>query len=353
MGNPNDFTKMTGIKHPIVQAGMAGGITTSDLVAGVSKAGALGTIGAGYMNADALEKMLNEIKDLTTSPYGVNLFIPERPEINEKELKEATEKLAPYRKELNIEKNELPSLPNEFNRQLELIIKHQVPVCSFTFGVPDRDIVRELKKQGIIVIGTATTVEEALINEENGVDAVTAQGSEAGGHRGTFKDSFEKGMIGMMSLVPQVVDKVQIPVIAAGGIMDGRGLLAAQVLGAQGVQMGTAFVTSVESGAKSLHKEAILHTAEDQTVITSAFSGKPARGIENQFTREMQSVDTPPYPLQNSLTKEIRKEAAAQNKPDYMSLWSGQSPRLSRHLSAAAIIEQVMAEREDAIKHLS
>ncbi|WP_173917171.1 nitronate monooxygenase family protein [Halobacillus sp. Marseille-Q1614] len=350
------FTSMAGIDYPIVQAGMAGGVTTPELVAAVSSAGGLGTLGAGYMNAESMEKSIQKIKSLTSATFGVNLFIPEYPEIDQEELQKASKKLNSYREELGIERSELPSnTTSSFKSQLELVLKYRVPVCSFTFGVPDKEVVQELKREDILVIGTATTVQEAVVNEENGVDVIVAQGSEAGGHRGSFLSAFDKAMIGTISLVPQVVDEVNVPVIAAGGIMDGRGLLAACALGAQGVQMGTAFVTSLESGAKEPHKQAILHTTEEKTVITSAFSGKPARGIENQFIRNMKSYegDLPAYPLQNSLTKDIRKEAANQNKPEYMSLWSGQSPRLSQQLSASAIVEKAVAEAEQLMKRLS
>src|SRR5699024_7018828 len=180
-----------------------------------------------------------------------------------------------------------------------------------------REIIQQLKKEHIVLIGTATTVEEAIANEKSGMDLVVVQGSEAGGHRGTFLGTFEDAMIGTMSLVPQVVDRVNIPVIAAGGIMDGRGVLAALVLGAEAVQMGTAFVTSTESGAHTYHKGAILNSTEDLPVITSVFSGKPARGIRNEFMKELTTYEKklPKYPIQNSLTQGIRHEAAKQGRP--------------------------------------
>jgi nitronate monooxygenase len=195
-------------------------------------------------------------------------------------------------------------------------------------------------------MGTATTVREAVENEEAGMDIVVVQGSEAGGHRGNFIDGYQESLVGLMSLIPQVVDNVSIPVVAAGGIMDGRGLMASICLGAKGVQMGTAFLTCVESGAHKVHKEAILNANEDQTVLTRSFSGKWARGIINKFILEMQNHETllPDFPVQNTLTQDIRKTSAAQNNQDFMSLWSGQSPRLAKSQTVESLIKKIIVE---------
>ena len=199
-----------------------------------------------------------------------------------------------------------------FNEQIKVVMEEKVPFCSFTFGIPSKEVIVELKQHNIILIGTATTVEEAVEIEKNGMDIVVVQGSEAGGHRGNFINGFQESLIGLMSLIPQVVDNVSIPVIAAGGIMDGRGLMASLCLGAKGVQMGTAFLTCIESGAHKVHKEAILNAKEDQIVLTRAFSGKWARGIKNKFILEMQKHESsiPDFPVQNSLTQSIRKASA-------------------------------------------
>ncbi|WP_101845724.1 nitronate monooxygenase family protein [Halobacillus sp. Marseille-P3879] len=352
MEKKNKLTELLNIDYPIIQAGMAGGVTSPELIAAVSNSGALGTLGAGYMSAEAMKDSILQAKKLTDRPFGVNVFIPEFPEIVEEEVNEANDLLEPFREQLKFEENVVPSVPDsQFDKQLEVAVEQQVAVCSFTFGVPSKEVVHDLKRRGIKVIGTATTVEEAVVNEEHGVDAVVAQGSEAGGHRGTFIHSFETSLIGTMSLVPQVVDQVHIPVIAAGGIMDGRGAAASLVLGAGGVQLGTAFVTSTESSAHQLHKEAILRAEESQTVLTRAFSGKPARGIQNAFIEKMKDYESnlPDYPVQNRLTKGIRKQAAKQNNPDFMSLWSGQSPRLSQRKAAGEIIKEIMEEVEKVL----
>lgn len=350
----NQVTQDLDINYPIIQAGMAGGVTTPELVAAVSETGSLGTLGAGYMSAEQMRDSIRKIKQLTNQPFAVNLFIPETPDVTEEEIEKANEWLQPFREELNIaEKPEVKKTSRSlFEEQVEIIIEERVPICSFTFGLPPEETVQQLERENIKLIGTATTVNEAIANEEIGMDMVVVQGSEAGGHRGTFIGSFEDSMIGTMALVPQTVDRVDIPVIAAGGIMDARGVLAAMVLGADAVQMGTAFVTSLESGAKNQHKEAILSSHEEEPVITSAFSGKPARGIRNDFITQMaeHETDLPEYPIQNTLTKGIRSEAAKQNRPEWMSLWCGQNPRLSKNQSVGEMIAEIVAQVDGIVK---
>lgn len=195
-------------------------------------------------------------------------------------------------------------------------------------------------------MGTATTVIEAVENEKSGMDIVVVQGSEAGGHRGNFITEDQVSLVGLMSLIPQVVDEVSIPVVSAGGIMDGRGLIASICLGAKGVQMGTAFLTCIESGAHKVHRESILNASEDQIVLTRSFSGKRARGIKNQFIVEMQNNEAsfPDFPVQNSLTQTIRKASSSQNNQDFMSLWCDQSPRLAKKQTVETLIKTIITE---------
>lgn len=343
----NSLTNMLSIQYPIIQAPMAGGITTSSLVSSVSNAGGLGMIGAGYLDASGLQSQIREVKSLTDHPFGVNVFILQKAETTEEEIKKAYDLLQPYREELQIQ-SEVPTFSNTktFEEQINVIIEEKVPVVSFTFGLPSKEVISMLKEKEITVMGTATTVKEAMMVEELGMDAVVVQGSEAGGHRGHFLREAGESLIGLMSLIPQVTDHVTIPVIAAGGIMDGRGIVAASVLGAKGVQMGTAFVTCKESGAHPLYKEAILHASEDEAVLTKAFSGKEARSIQNQFINEMKQHEShlPPYPIQNTLTSGIRKSAKQVNKPEYMSLWSGQSPRLSKNITVEELFQKMISD---------
>ncbi|MCF3944344.1 NAD(P)H-dependent flavin oxidoreductase [Oceanobacillus alkalisoli] len=357
MFDENPITKRLGITYPIIQAGMAGGITTPELVAAVSQAGALGTLGAGYLTPVKMRDTIQKIKQRTDQPFAVNLFVPENPDFSQKKVSQANDWLEGIRQELNMEEPaQSPEINNDnFQGQIEVLIKERVPICSFTFGLPSREIVQRLKNADITLIGTATTVDEALANEERGLDMVVMQGSEAGGHRGTFLGDFEMSMIGTIALVPQAKDYVSIPIIAAGGIMDGRGALAAFILGAEAVQMGTAFVTTKESGAHPLYKQAIRESSEDKTAITKAFSGKPARGIHNMFMKNFDKVEQqlPDYPIQNELTKGIRKEAAKQNRPEYLSLWAGQHPRSSTEKHAKELIQSIVSQINSLVDGLT
>ena len=348
----NEFTERLHIDHPIIQAPMAGGVTTSKLVSAVSDSGGLGMIGAGYMSPQQIREQIRELRQMTSRPWGINLFVPNEFHVTEIEIHSANQALQPFREDLNLPQAEHIELPNfrkeqeNFLEQVKVVIEENVPICSFTFGIPSTEIIDDLKKHGIILIGTATTVREAIEIEKSGMDFVVVQGSEAGGHRGNFLLGHQESLIGLMSLIPQVVDHVSIPVIAAGGIMDGRGLMAAMCLGAKAVQMGTAFLTCIESGAHPLHKEEILHAHEDYTVLTRAFSGKWARGIRNKFIQEMQTQETslPEFPVQNALTQSIRKASSQQNNPDFMSLWSGQSPLLAKKLTVSELIHTIISE---------
>ena len=305
------------------------------------------------MTPAQLREQIREVKQLTLNQFGVNLFVPSEFKVSKEKIELADKLLDSIRRHLNIEKDQRKiadsqSYMEAFHEQVGVLIEEKVSICSFTFGIPSESIITDLKKHRTILIGTATTVIEAVEVEKKGMDFVVVQGSEAGGHRGNFLNGHQESLIGLMSLIPQTVDAVKIPVIAAGGIMDGRGLTASLCLGAKGVQMGTAFLTCVESGAHPLHKDAILRSIEDQTSITRAFSGKWARGIKNQFISDMQEFEAsfPDYPVQNSLTQSIRKASAMQNNPEYMSLWSGQSPRLAKNQTAGDLIENIISEAE-------
>lgn len=351
----NELTIKLGIKYPIIQAPMAGGPTTSRLVAAVSNAGGLGTIGAGYMSPEQIRKQIREVKALTNDPFGVNLFVPSPYTVVEEQILAAKGHLQPIKDKLQVKEEEVQMTGylqdmEVFHQQVNVVMEEKVPVCSFTFGIPEKDVLSSFKENSIMTIGTATTVQEAIMVQEAGMDAVVVQGSEAGGHRGSFIENASDSLVGLMALLPQAADRVGIPVIAAGGIMDGRGLAAAQLLGAKAVQMGTAFLTCEESGAAEIYKEAILMAFEDQTALTKAFSGKMARGIVNQYMIDMKPYEDqlPPYPVQNELTKVIRKEAAVQKNQNYVSLWSGQSPRLARSLNATTLIQMIITEAEKA-----
>jgi nitronate monooxygenase len=340
-----DLTRRLNIRYPIIQAPMAGGPATTKLIAEVSNAGGLGSLGAAYLTPEILRSTIQEIRQLTEQPFGVNLFVPEETTESQATIEKMTTCLNKYRMELGIKENPpIENVSESFEEQVQVLLEEKVPVFSFTFGIPSKDVIQAMKKQGTIVIGTATIVEEAKQLELAGVDAIVAQGSEAGGHRGTFLRNTTDSLIGTMALIPQIVDQVSIPVIASGGIMDGRGLVASLTLGASGVQMGTAFLACIESGAHDVYKKTILSANEDSTVVTRAYSGRAARGIQTKFTKEIDQYpgEIPVFPIQNAMTRDIRKAAAKDNNPDYMSLWAGQGLRLATDLSAGTIIQQTM-----------
>ncbi|ASS75404.1 nitronate monooxygenase [Tumebacillus algifaecis] len=341
------FTQKLQIRHPIVQAPMAGGPTTPDLIAAVSNAGGLGNLGAGYLTPQQIGQAIREVKERTDHPFGVNLFVPEPFIESAEEIHQVTNHLNAYRVQLGITQN--PNISNyaeSFEEQVQAVLDGKVPVCSFTFGIPESRIIKALKQRGTLVIGTATTVEEAIRLEAAGVDAIVAQGSEAGGHRGAFLNQPIEPLVGTMALVPQMVDAVSLPVIAAGGIMDGRGLAASLALGASAVQMGTAFLACTESGAHPAYKQKVLVAHEDETVITHVYSGKAARGIITDFVKDMDQYSgaIPPYPIQNALTRDIRQAAAKANNPEYMSLWAGQGVRQATDRSAAEIVQHTVEQ---------
>ena len=338
-----DVTAQLNITYPIIQAGMAGS-TTPELVAAVSEAGGLGTIGAGYMSPDALKSDIRAVQRQTTAPFAVNLFVPEKVTVSDDDVAQMQAWLKPYRDAFDLQAPAVDLASNAFHEQLDVVIETGIRIVSFTFGVPEPDVCARLKAHGVVCIGTATSVVEAIVNEAAGMDMVVAQGSEAGGHRGCFLE--DTPSIGTLSLVPQCADAVDIPVIAAGGIADGRGLVAGLALGADAVQVGTAFLTTDESGAHDAHKSAILNALETDTVLTRAFSGKSARGIRNAFIETMATYPgaIPPYPVQNQLTSSIRKAAAQNNKTAWMHMWCGQSPRLTVQQRAHDVIAKMVAD---------
>jgi len=326
------------IEYPIIQAPMAG-VTTPEFVATSAEAGVLGSIGAGYLSSDETRQFIRQVKERTEKSFAVNLFVPEQVEMDSPSVGQAYEALQPIGKQLGLPFWEAPLSESEFDGQVQVVVEEGVKICSFTFGLPDEKTVRLLKENDVYLIGTATTVEEAKLAEQAGMDAVVAQGSEAGGHRGSFAGKLT--LIPLDELLGAVVAAVQIPVIAAGGIANKEMMANALSVGAQAVQIGTALLASDESGAHPLYKKAILDADEGCTVLTKAFSGKAARGIRNRFITEMKEAVIAPYPYQNDLTKELRKVAASQGKNEFMSLWAGESVHLSTGGKLKAIFERL------------
>lgn len=352
----NPLLARLGIEHPIIQAPMAGGPSTPELAAAVSEAGALGSWAGGYLPPEAIRSAIRDIRRLTGRPFGVNLFapLPAEPAPTPEELARANAAVEPFRRELGLPAPERPAARPRFEEQLEVILEERVPVFSFTFGALGAATVRRLRERGILVMGTATTPGEAAELEREGVDAVVAQGAEAGGHRGTFAGPPEGGLIGTLALVPQVVDRVRVPVVAAGGIMDGRGLAAALALGASAAQMGTAFLATPESGASPVYKEAVLGPAdEDRTSLTRAFSGRLARGVRNRFMVEVERAGAIlPFPDQNALTQDIRQAATRGRRAEMLSLWAGQAVPLATARRAREVVEATVSQAREVLRRL-
>jgi nitronate monooxygenase len=344
---PSLFLAMFGIAHPIIQAPMAGGATTPELVAAVSNAGALGSFAAATLSPAAIAEGVQRVRALTSQPFNVNLFVLEEPAVDEAALASAQERLEPYRAALGLGAASRPTKFCENNQaQIAALLALAPPVVSFTFGVLDAGTVAQFREKGSLVIGTATTVAEAKAWEAAGANAICVQGIEAGGHRGTFLGDFEQAGIGLMALIPQVARAVHVPLIAAGGIMDGKGIAAALVLGAQAAQLGTAFLCCPEAGIHPGWKQRIALTSDDGTRLTRLYSGKYARGIVTDFMEQLRPFeqDVPPYPIQNALTGEIRQAAGKQNRLEMMSLWAGQGAGLARALPAAQLVHTLTDE---------
>jgi len=335
---------------------MAGGPSTAELAVAVCEAGGLGSFGGGYLAPEALRTAIREIRARTKCPFAVNLLMPEpQKPPDEAAVQAANSALEPIRRELHLTTSSRPGSPPDFDALFGVVVEEKVPVFSYTFGALDEARVRALHRIGTIVMGSATTVEEARRLEATGVDAVVAQGAEAGGHRGAFAAPAERSLIGTISLVPQVVDVVRVPVVAAGGIMDGRGIVAAFALGAAAVQLGTAFLATPESGANALHKKALLaRYNEDPTRLTRAFSGKLVRGFSNRFMDEVERAGAIlPYPYQNLLTAEIRQEAVRQQRPEFASMWAGQGAPMASAKPAGELLRQLIAETEQVRARLT
>lgn len=341
------FNSVLGINYPIVQAPMAGGATTPELVAAVSNVGALGSFAAALLAPEAIAEGVARIRSLTSRPFNVNLFVLEPPSFTPEELMRAQELLAPFRAELGLGPASLPTkFCEDFQEQVNTLIDLAPPVVSFAFGLADANTVARFHRAGSRVIGTATTVAEARAWEEVGADFICAQGFEAGGNRGTFLGGFEESSIGLFALLPQITAAISRPVIAAGGIMDGRGIVAAMVLGAQAAQLGTAFLSCPESGIPAIWKQQLAEARDDSTRLTRVFSGRPARGLVNEFMERMRPYEqeVPAYPAQTVLTAGIRQAAAQQNRPEFLSLWAGQGVAMTRSLPAAQLVEKLAEE---------
>ncbi len=351
------LTELLNLRYPIVQGPFGGGHSSAELVAAVTNAGGLGSFGAMGLAPSELGGLCASIRALTDGPFAINLWVSTADSLAdtstvEARFQEALSPLEPLFEELGVALPLLePATPHDFEAQAEALLEAAPPVFSFVFGVPSESILECCRQRGIRTAGTATTVEEAVALDEAGVDVIVATGFEAGGHRVSFLRPAESSLMGTLALVPQVVDSVRAPVIAAGGIADGRGVAAVLALGASGAQIGTAFLACEESNATTHHRETLHSQAAWNTVLTRAYSGRLGRGLANRVSEAYAERHERPmhYPLQGQLNRVLREAGEAQGREDFTPLWAGQSARLVRDRHAAALIQRVVNEVEERV----
>ena len=347
----SDFLRELGITHPIIQAPMAGGPSTPQLVAAVSNAGGLGSLGSAYSTPEQITSDIHKVRALTDKPFNVNLFAggyaPEMPV----DAGPMLALLAEIHQALDLPPPALPAWPkNPFAEQLQAVLEARPAVFSFTLGIPEPEAIARLKAAGILIFGTATTVQEGRMLQASGVTAIVAQGAEAGSHRGTFAGPFESAMVPTLELVRSLDAALATPILASGGLMDGGDIAQALARGACGAQLGSAFLTCPEAGTPEAYRRAILAARADTTVITRAFSGRPARGLLNTFISKLEGQEKIilPFPLQNALTRPMRTAAAKLGEAGYLSLFVGQGVRRARALPAAELMQLLVAEMQQA-----
>lgn len=347
---------LLGIRYPIVQAGMAGA-TTPELVAAVSNAGGLGVFGAALTPPDRVREVIRAIKSLTDRPFGVNFQLAPTEQGNS-DVAAVQGFFDHFREELGLAPGTIElTLPSwSLSEQLQVVFEEQVPVLSTGLGDPS-ELVEQAREAGALVMAMVTTVEEAVRVVKGGANVVVAQGAEAGGHRGTFEigPGGEVPMVGTLALVPQVVDAVRAPVLAAGGIMDGRGLVAALALGAEGAMLGTQFVMAVESAVPPVYKEMMLAATEVDTIITHVLTGRPTRALPNHIIEEYLRSGPEPlgWPFQRIAAQDIYMAARERNDADYLVLQPGQGVRmLKAGRGATEIVAELVAEAEAVLQRL-
>ncbi len=352
MWNQTKFTDLFGIQYPIVQGPFGGGLSSVELTATVSNAGALGSFGMQPYTPEQIVETSLAIRKQTNKPFNLNLWVNDRDarlsDFDDKDYQTLTEIFKPYFDELGLPIPERPqNLGPKYEDQLQAIFEVKPAVFSFVFGIPTENDLEKLRSLGIKTVGTATTVDEAIALEKAGVDAIAATGMEAGGHRVSFLKSAEDSLTGLFSLIPQVADAIKVPVIAAGGIVDARGVKAALALGADAVQMGTAFLATTQSNASADHKERLFGPDAKYTTLTKVFTGRLSRGLKNRLTEELKDKGhlMAPYPLQGKFMGHLKAyPATSSSNPDFKSFWAGQSASLLKHKDARILIETLVHE---------
>jgi nitronate monooxygenase len=357
MWKNTEVTRRLKLDVPIVQGPFGSGLSAVDLVVAVSEGGGLGSFGVHHLGATGIRAIDAQIRARTRRAYALNLWIPLRdsddPQMTDAQWSAACEVLRPYFDELRVP---MPARPARFGphyqEQIETLLELRPPAFSFVFGVPSPDVLERCRSAGIATLGAATTAAEAKLLADAGVDMIVASGFEAGGHRVSFLQEPEDCLTGTMTLIPQVVDAVKVPVIAAGGIADGRGIAAALKLGAAAAQIGTAFLACEESNATPLHRAKLFSADARRTTLTRAFTGRLARSVHNGFIDALRGKDKllAPYPVHAWLTAQFRSAALAANRADLISLWSGQGAPLLKHRLASELLRSLIGEAEEAMR---
>ncbi|MDR6465842.1 nitronate monooxygenase [Chryseobacterium sediminis] len=348
---PDAISKKLGIQYPVIQAPMFG-VSTVQMVAAAAKAGCLGSLALADLSADQSVELIRETKKLTDKPFAANIFVHHIPEVTDG-LKEKYIKTKQFLEQLareNAIEVHLPDLEtisiNGYHEQVDAIIEENCKILSFTFGNLDDQSIQKLKGNGVTLIGTCTSVNEALQLEKSGIDIICVQGIEAGGHRGSF-EAENIPQIGGLSLLSQAYDHVSVPLIYAGGIYGAKTLKAVKNLGAQGFQVGNLLLASQESALQPFEKERLKKVREEDIILTKSFSGRYARGIKNQFIEAVENSEyILPYPYQNKLTNALRKAAKSLQNPEFVSIWLGQSIHQYSELSTEEILRNLIKECE-------
>jgi nitronate monooxygenase len=346
----NEFTEALKIDYPIIQAPMLG-VTTPAMVAAVANEGGLGALPVGGQSPEKTLELIKQTRALTDKPFSVNLFAHRIPKYDIEKAKRMQDFLVKLCKEngISFEVQPLESFRyHEYLEQIDVLISENIPYVSFTFDVLDDATIKRLKEKNTLLIGSATSVKEAMVLEQKGIKIVVAQGIEAGGHRGSFLKNEPLPLVGLFSLVPQILKHTKLPVIAAGGIGDGHTIKAAFDLGAIAVQVGTAFIASPESLAIPAYKQKLKEALDTDSVLTRAFSGRWAKGIPNKLMRaiEESGLEILPYPIQNSITTALRAAAQKQNNNEFTQQWAGQLAYTAEAIPTAEIFKKLVAQTE-------
>ncbi|MEJ7644658.1 MAG: nitronate monooxygenase [Chryseolinea sp.] len=336
MWNKTKLTSLLDIQYPIVQGPFGGGLSSVALTTSVSNLGGLGSYGGQPFSAREIMETAADIRKISNKPFNINLWVNDRDgtlaDFDDDDYRKLTEIFKPYFNELGLPIPHRPvDLGPKFEDQVEAIYEAKPSVFSFVYGIPSERVLQKCRELGIKTFGTATTVDEAAAIENAGVDAVVVTGFEAGGHRVSFMSSAEDSLTGILSLIPQVADNVRIPIIAAGGIADARGIKAALTLGADGVQIGTAFLATDQSNASQDHRDKLFSPEANYTTLTKIFTGRLSRGIRNRLTEELKDYEKSmaPYPLQGKFMGHLKAyPATSDSHPDFKSYWAGQSASL-------------------------